>query len=444
MRSQTGSRGGGGEIGSSRPEKVAYIVSRFPKLTETFVLYELVELEALGTQVELYPLIREKQRITHPEADRWTERARFRPFLSLAMVRAQLHFLRSKPAAYLGTLLHVLRRTWGSSNYFVGAPAVFLKAVSFAHDMRREGVTHVHAHFANHPTLAAYIVRRLTGIPYSFTAHAHDLFVEQRMLDSKVEEAAFAVTISEYNKRFMIDMCGDGSREKIRVIHCGVDPTLFAPRSPARADGPIRLLCVAALEEKKGHRYLVEACALLRDRGVDFVCDLVGEGPLRGEIESRVAGLGLGEHIRVLGGKPRPEVIRMLAEADVAVLASLVTKGGKREGIPVVLMEAMASAVPVVATAISGIPELVEDGSTGLLVPPREVEPLADALQHLASDEETRRRVGLAGREKVLREFDLRANTALLRQSFLDSARPQSDERGPLTDRALLASSAGS
>ncbi|CAN5727864.1 glycosyltransferase family 4 protein [soil metagenome] len=436
MRSQNGSRGESEGIGSSRPEKVAYIVSRFPKLTETFVLYELVELETLGTQVELYPLIREKHRISHPEADRWTKRARFRPFFSPAVVRAHLHFLLRKPAVYVGTFLDVLRRTWGSSNYFMSAPAVFLKAVSFAHDMQREGVTHVHAHFANHPTLAAYIVRRLTGIPYSFTAHAHDLFVEQRMLDAKVEAAAFAVTISEYNKRFMIDTCGDASREKIRVIHCGVDPTLFAPRSPVHAEGQVRLLCVAALEEKKGHRYLIEACVLLRDRGINFVCDLVGEGPLRGEIESWVSSVGLQDSVRVLGGKPRPDVIRMLAEADVAVLASLVTRGGKREGIPVVLMEAMATAVPVVATAISGIPELVEDGSTGFLVPPCEAEALADALQRLAYDPDTRRRVGMAGREKVLREFDLRANTALLRQSFLDSARPEVEKRGALSEGA--------
>jgi glycosyltransferase involved in cell wall biosynthesis len=176
---------------------------------------------------------------------------------------------------------------------------------------------------------------------------------------------------------------------------------------------------VASFEEVKGHRHLVDACALLRQRGIDFVCDLVGEGPLRREMEARIARLQLGDRVHVLGGRARPEIIRRFRAADVAVLASQPTRQGKREGIPVVLMEAMASGLPAVSTRLSGIPELVDDGQTGLLVPPADAAALADALERLARDPELRRRMGAAGRAKVVREFDLRVNTAALLELFL-------------------------
>ena len=209
--------------------KVAYIMSRFPKLTETFVLYEMLALEELGIQVEIYPLLRARQRVMHPEAQRLVRRAHFQPFMSLAIVRAQWHFLRRQPRVYLQLLAEVLRETWGSANFCLGALAIFPKAVAFAYEMVNAGITHVHAHFANHPAVAAFIIHRLTGIPFSFTAHAHDLYVERRMLATKVEAAAFVVTISAYNKALMVETCGQDAATKIHIIHCGVDPDVFAP-----------------------------------------------------------------------------------------------------------------------------------------------------------------------------------------------------------------------
>jgi colanic acid/amylovoran biosynthesis glycosyltransferase len=409
--------------------KVAYLVSRFPKLTETFVLYELLALEESGVAVDLYPLLRTRQRVAHPEVASWVRRARFRPFVSPAVLRAHLHFLRRAPARYLAALREVLRGTWGSANFFLGALAYFPKAVRFAYEMERDGVRHVHAHFCSHPALVALVVHRLTGIPYSFTAHGSDLHVERRMLEAKVRGAAFAVTVSEYNKRLMVDACGADAARSIHVIHCGADVDAFTARPPAPREGPVRLLCVASFEEVKGHRHLVDACALLRARGVDFVCDLVGYGPLRRDTEARIARLGLGDRVRVHGAKPRPEVARMFREADVAVLASQPTREGKREGIPVVLMEAMASGLPAVSTRLSGIPELVEDGATGLLVPPADAAALADALERLARDPDLRRRMGQAGREKVTREFNLRTNAAALLRLVLDPPANHGDPR---------------
>jgi colanic acid/amylovoran biosynthesis glycosyltransferase len=419
--------------------KIGYIVSRFPKLTETFVFYEILALETQGITVEIYPLLREHQPVAHPEVEPWLGRARFQPFISLSILRAHAYFLRREPRKYGRTLWEILRHTWGSLNFFVGALGIFPKTVYFAYEMQARGIGHVHAHFANHPTLAALIVHRLTGIPFSFTAHAADLYVDRRMLAVKVAASAFAVTISDYNKKLMVDECGEEARHKIQIVRCGVDAAVFVPAAPRVADGPFQIVCVAALEEKKGHRYLIDACRRLRERGVDYVCHLVGDGPLRKDVMRWIADAGLQNHVRVHGPLTRPEVARLLAASDAAVLASHHGAKGRREGIPVALMEAMACGLPVVSTAISGIPELVESGRTGYLVPPRYPVGLADSLQALAADASLRRRMGSAGRKKVLDEFNLHDNTKQLLELILTSLKPSD----PSYPRSLQENSRG-
>ncbi len=402
--------------------KVAYIVSRFPKLTETFVLYELLALRRQGVPVSLYPLLRTRQRVVHPEVESLGGCLHRHGFVSVPVVAANWRFLRRRPQAYLEVLAEVLHGTWGSANFFLGAMGIFPKAVRFAQEMVEEGVTHVHAHFANHPAVAALIVHRLTGIPFSFTAHGHDIHVERRMLKEKIDAARFAVMISEYNRNLVLDDCRGVDAGKVHVIHCGADTERFAPPTSRERDGPFSIACVGSFIEVKGHRHLVEACRLLKDRGRPLHCHLIGDGPLRRRIEDEVAAAGLADAFVLHGPLARPDVARLMARCDAIVQPSVPTRRGSREGIPVSLMEGMATGLPVVASQISGIPELVEDGRNGFLTPPGDATVLAGAIERLMVDPGLCRRLGAAGREKVLLEFDLFRNAARLVQLIRRSA----------------------
>jgi glycosyltransferase involved in cell wall biosynthesis len=333
-------------------------------------------------------------------------------------VAGQLHWLRRRPRAYLGALRDVLAGTWGSANFFVGALGCFPKVAQAARLMEADGVSHVHCHFANHPAVAGLVIHRLAGIPYSFTAHGSDLHVERRMLARKVAEAAFVTTVSHDNRRLILAECGGRYADKVHVVRAGVDTRLFAPRPPRDGGGPLRILCVGTLHEVKGQAQLVEACRLLTEAGLDLRCRLVGHGPDRALLARRIAAAGLAGRVVLVGPRTRPQVAAELRATDVLVAPSVPTRRGKREGIPVVLMEAMSSGVPVVASALSGIPELVEDGVGGLLVPAGDAQALAGALRRLHGDPALAARLGRAGRARVEREFDLDRSAAELARRF--------------------------
>ena len=400
--------------------RIGYIMSRFPKLTETFILYEILSLERHGVAIEIYPLHREKCPVLHPEVTPLLDRANFTQLLSWEVVVANLYWLICHPIAYLGAWATCLYSTIGSARYFVGSLAVVPLAAAIARKMRRDGVVHVHAHFASHPAATAFVIRRLTGIPFSFTAHGSDLHRESRMLREKVDECRFAIAISEYNRGWIIRECGERSGEKTHVVHCGVDPEKFtrSPRSPESPDRVLQVVCIGSLHEVKGQSFLIRACAELRNGGERFQLHLVGDGPDREQLTKLVADEGIKELTKFHGGIARPAVIQLLADADVLVAPSVHSSDGRREGIPVVLMEAMASSLPVVASRISGIPELVSDGETGLLTTPGDSSAVAAALRRLAADPALRRRFGEAGRARICRDFHLHHETAKLAQLF--------------------------
>lgn len=401
-------------VGSAASEQrrsaptVAYIMSRFPKISETFILYEILELERLGLRVEVFPLLREQTGVVHEEARAFVDRAHFNTLFSRATLAAQLYWLARSPKRYLKAWFNALRGNVSSPRFLYRALVVVPQAALFARQMRELGVSHVHAHWATHPALAAYTVRELTGLPYSFTAHAHDIYVDRTMLREKIHEAEFVVTISDYNRRMLHDL-SPGDAPKIHVVHCGVDVSTFQPGDHASGDR-FTILSIASLEEKKGHRYLVDACSILRAAGLTFRCVLIGDGPERSRIRDHITRIGLSSSVEVLGARPREEVLSWLQRADVVVLASITTNSGKQEGIPVALMEAMAAERAVVATAISGIPELITHNESGVLVPERDSAALATAVYELCEDPTTRRQLGAAARARVMEEFNLQTS----------------------------------
>jgi glycosyltransferase involved in cell wall biosynthesis len=412
------------ELAMTQSLKVAYIMSRFPKITETFILYEMLAVMQEGVQVEVYPLMRGDP-VMHPEAKPLTAAAHYTPHLSPAIVLSNVLTLARHPRRYLGTLWTTLRATQGSRRFFTGILAFFWKSVHMGRLMQRQGINHMHAHFASFPAATAYIIHRLTGIPYSFTAHGSDLHRDQHFLQEKVADSAFTVAISEYNRRVILEHSGASYADRVQIVHCGVDTSLFRPAdlNGATADRPLQLVCTGTLHEVKGQTYLIAACAELMQRGISFTCHLVGDGPDRPMLEAQAAAAGLGDRVVFHGNVLRERVVELLRCADIVVQPSVPTRDGRREGIPVATMEAMACGTAVVASALSGIPELIEDGVSGILVPPGDAAQLARTLEALATDPDRRARLGIAARQRIVDDFNLTRNAERLSGLFAEVTR---------------------
>ncbi|HEX2087324.1 MAG TPA: glycosyltransferase [Solirubrobacteraceae bacterium] len=397
---------------------VAYVVSRFPHVSETFIVREMDGVEAQGIDVLPRSLFPPADATVHAAAERWVPRLR-RPSAREGLVAIAAYALR-RPATVARVVGAVVSGHARSPRVLVRALATLPLAAALARSFAADGVRHVHAHYATYPALAAWAARRLADVPYSFTAHAHDLYVDQSMLGAKVAEARFVVAISEFNRRFLEPYRGAGA-PPVEVVHCGVDVTRtpFRERRPP-ASGPVRALCVASLQEYKGHRVLLDALAHGGPGLERLHVDCVGGGALRDELEQRAAELGLAERVRFLGPRREDDVAALFDRADLFVLPSVVARDGQMEGIPVALMEALAHGVPAVSTALSGIPELVRDGTTGLLARPGDAASLAAALRALLDDPEAAAARARAGRELVEREFDLAATSRRMAELLRD------------------------
>ena len=402
----------------SKSLRIAYMMSRFPKVTETFVLNEMLEMERQGYTIEVYPLQRENAAVVQAKARDYVERAHFTPFISWPIFVACLSSFVFNPLKFMSTLLQAIYENLGSRRFLVGAIAFFPKAIYLGMEMKKAGIAHVRAHFASHPAYVACVIHRMTGIPYSFVAHGSDLHRDQHMLRTKAREAAFVVAISQYNKNMIVEVSGSALETSVHVIHCGIDPQQFWSKQSQHGeqigDRPVRLICVGTLHEVKGQHHLLDACALLVSKGIGFECAFLGDGPDRESLEAKAEVLGLSRHIRFLGSVTSDIVHTEMQAADILVAPSAPSKDGRREGIPVVLMEAMAAGTPCISSRLSGIPELIQDGETGMLTDPGNASQIAEAIGILQSSADLRRKIQSQGLEKIKRDFSLKGNVSKL------------------------------
>jgi glycosyltransferase involved in cell wall biosynthesis len=403
------------------PLKVAYILHRFPYLTETFIMREMHSMHKHNVDVFIFSLLKPTHQTVHRQARELMSVTRYSPYFSLAILAAQLHFLCRRPIQYLRSFVRMIRLTLREPKVMFRALAIFPKAVFFARQMQDLGIEHAHAHFAWLEGIAAGTIADLIDISFTIHPHAFGIFGRnQHDVRLELESATKVVTVSEYHRRYIDKLCPAIRAEDIEVVHYGVDSQTFRPLPGRPSNRPLRIISVGRLTEKKGHTFLVDACAVLRQRGSEFQCSIVGGGGVaaRNALEQRIQSLGLQNHVRLLGALGESDILELYQTSDVFALACITAKNGDQDGMPNVLLEAMACELPVVTTPIAGIPELVEDGVNGRLVPPSDARSLADAIQELLQNEPLRHTFGKSGRERIMQDYDIDMNAQRLARVF--------------------------
>jgi glycosyltransferase involved in cell wall biosynthesis len=396
---------------------LGYVLRKFPVLSETFILNEILALEARGVEVHIFPLAPSRDPRFHEGVGRLKATMHHVPSDISTLLHHARRVAARKPERFRKRLIKALssgkpERLWR-----------FLQATYVADRARRARVRHLHAHFANHPSIVAHDAAKLIGVPFSFTAHAYDMFrrADTKTIAKTMADAKFAVTISEHNVEFLKSIAKNSSA-RIELVRNGVDMQRFAPNGGA-PQGEFRMLTVSRLVEKKGLPVLIEACHLLRERGFSFQCEIVGKGAQKALLDHLVKQWNLGAHVKLAGAMAHQEVMQRYHDAHVVVLPCIVGQDGNQDGLPVSIVEALASGVPVVATPISGVPEAVRDNENGLLVPPADANALADALQKLISDPALLARLRDNARASVLDQFDERRTAHRLHDLFSEGAR---------------------
>lgn len=396
------------------PVRVGYVLKMYPRFSETFILSEILELERQGAALHVFALKKPDEGRFHADVARVRAGVSYAPE-SLALPPrvlwdAHRRARRAAPAAYDALLRSALGKRRS------GALKRFNQAVFLAPRVQAAGVTHLHAHFASSATTVAHLLHRLTGLPYSFTAHAKDIFrhaVDRGSLGRKLGAARFAVTVSDFNQRHLADLPG---AERLVRIYNGLDLERFRAGGQAPDAVPL-VLGVGRLVEKKGFDDLIRASACLSTDGVDHRCRIVGSGEEAARLAVLAEGLGAG-HASLDGPLPREALLELYPRASVFAAPCVVGADGNRDGLPTVLIEAMALGVPVVATPVTGIPELVVHEETGLLVPERDPAALAAAIRRLLADRALAARLAAAARARVEAHFDLGRNVSALHRLF--------------------------
>ena len=402
--------------------KLAYLFPAFPVLHQTFTLGEVLGLKNRGYDLRLISLRGSAPELQQEGARPLIEETLYLPrLLSVSMLAAFWRATRSRPLKVAKLFVRIVdawRRqdreradlqaqagppsTLGLSErilavyhsnawvYLVKSLLLVPYAIWLAERLEEEGINHVHSHWATYPTTVAYLVRHWAGIPYSFTAHAYDIYMNSRMLSAKLEDASFVVTCADTNRGYLRSLCSDAAGARVYLNYHGTDLGRFAPAEHARGDR-YRIMSCGWLKEYKGFHILVEALATLVGRGIDAQVDIAGDGPQRGYLVKLASDLGVSDRLRIHGYLDHEKLSALYAQVDVFALPSIVMgRYGRQDVIPNVLAEAMATGLPVIGTDVGGVRELIEDGVDGCVVPERNPRALAAALESLWNEPENR------------------------------------------------------
>ncbi len=393
-----------------------YVIGTYPILTTTFIDREIASMRKDGAAVGVVSLRRPTGKLSHDQRAMADVTHYLLPVRTHDVLRAHAAIIARHPLRYVALVVGLVRRPHPTLRARARTLLHITEGVCVAHVVHtRLRTQRLHAHFLDRAALVALVVGRLLDIPYSVTGHASDIFVDPVLLAEKINAATSVTTCTEYNARHLASLADARDHVKIRCIHHGIDAERYRPGTERKGRPPI-VLSVGQLREKKGHIHLLQACRQLMDRGQDFTCEIVGDGPLRHHLESLASDLGLEGTVVFRGALPWDEVRARYRTASVFALASVTARDGDRDGIPNVILEAMAMELPVVSTDHSGIPEAVLHGHTGLLVPPGDSVALADAIGALLADPDWARALGRGGRHRVVEAFDVESNVRRLRE----------------------------
>jgi len=403
---------------SERPKGIAYLLKRYPRLSETFILNEILELERQGLDLSIFSLLPPEGGSFHPQVGMVKAPVTYIPQPSLKDFWGWLKKHQTEAGNlslnWEEALKLALEYDPDSKGY-----AYLLQAVTLAHYFRKQKIQHIHAHFATLASYMALSIHLLTGIPYSFTTHAKDIYtdeVDQSLLARKIEGTKFVVTVSDFNQKYLSNLFQGRFDHKILRIYNGLDLEIFKEDSLPRE--PNLILSVGRLIPKKGFEYLIGACQILKEKGLDFKCKIIGEGGQRNVLEQELKERGVDDRVEFLGSKTQDEVIRWMRRSTLLCLPCIVADNGDRDALPTVLLEALALGLPVVSTRVTGIPEIVEDGKEGLLVEEKDQSALSQAIVRLLDNPGLRENFSKNGVLKVKERFSIQKNVSQLKKLF--------------------------
>lgn len=404
--------------------KLAILVTEYPKTTETFILRDIMTFLNAGAEVRLYHLAPFRHgEILHDFATPTKALARHHAPLGRRAMGGVIRHLGSGALRAAA----IIRAQAAEPVLMAKSLSLVPPASAIADDLVAWGADHVHAEFAGHPATAAWIIHKITGLPYSVSCRAHDIFRTQRLLSEKLGDAAFVRTVSNYARDFLRDRVPNLDMSRVEVIHSSVDLTSIPALPPPKTD-PFHILYVGSLQLRKGVDVLLKALAQL-DIG-PWTCTLAGDGPERAKLQAMTGALGLTDRVTFLGSQRFDVISTLYASASVVVAPSIIGPKGRTEGIPNVMIEALAFQRPAISTNISGIPELIRNGVTGRLVAPGSVQELAAALRDIHADPSGAYAMAVAGRAHVQAEFSLQINAMRQYQLFGLHAAPKLQRAG--------------